>query len=486
MLHSQALCNFFSDTYYYTMNRFCFILLLVIGFSCRQSIKGDILIENVNVIDVETDNITFKQDVVINGNTITNIIDHGNAIIQSKVVVNGSDKFLIPGLWDMHLHTMREEWYATQFPILRANGITGFREMWGDLKIANHVKSLVQKDSLPYFRFVASGHILDGKIPFWDGSIAVATTDAATRKVDSLISEKSDFIKVYSFLQPEVFYAIANRCNENKIPFAGHVPHTVWLTGASNSGMASMEHLYGFLTEACHYSDSAMTLMWQSVKAFEVGNKVERKKISLRYQALVLDHFSPTKLKAIAQVLKNNNTYIVPTLSMLRGEYFTNDTIFTNDPRKKYMSQETLDYWNDVTKSDLNANSEIDWQNKRKRWLIEQQIVKLLITEKVLIMAGTDSDNPYAFPGFSLHDELELYVTLGMSPGDALRSATLTPAKYLNMTDSLGAIEEGKLADMVLLDANPLENIKNTTTINAVVANGKLYDIGYINSVLQK
>lgn len=464
----------------------CCLLLYLITNSCNQTITGDILIENINIIDVEVGNIILNQDVVIIGNKITNILKHGNNLIKSKTVIDGSNKYLIPGLWDMHAHMMRQQWFKSQMPLLRANGITGFREMWGDLKIANYVKSQIEKDSLPYFRFVASGHILDGKIPFWKGAITATTPEAGIRIVDSLINTKADFIKTYSFLAPDVFYAISKRCKENNFPFAGHVPNTVWLTEASEAGMASMEHLYGFLTEACSNSDSAMALMERSLIAFENGNTEERKKISLLFHSLVLNNFSKEKLISIAQRLKKKNTYIVPTLVMLRGEYFTNDTSFTNDSRLKYMSKETLEYWKEQTKSDLEKNTEIQWQNKRKRWQIEQQIMKILISEKVPIMAGTDSDNPYAFPGFSLHDEMALYVTCGMTPIDALRSATIIPIKFLKMTDSLGTIKKGKLADLVILNANPLENIKNTTKINTVIANGKLYNKSYIDSIFRK
>lgn len=471
---------------HFKMSRlFCGILLSLVSFSCRQSISGDILIADVNIIDVEAGTIITNQDVVITGNKITNIVDHDRADIKSQTVINGSNQYLIPGLWDMHAHMMREKWYASQMPLLRANGITGFREMWGDLNIANFVRSQIAADSLPYFRLVASGHILNGKKPFWRGAIPVETEDRAAQIVDSLIHGNADFIKVYSFLTPEVFQAIANRCEEKKIIFAGHVPHTVWLTDASKAGMASMEHLYGFLAEACAKSDSAMALMQQSVTAFEKGDKVGRKKASLLFHSLVLNHFSKEKMRSIAQTLKRNNTHIVPTLVTLRGEYFTNDSSFTQDPRLKYMSEETLGYWKETTEYDIKNNTEIDWQNKRRRWLIEQEIMKILISEKVLIMAGTDADNPYAFPGFSLHDEMALYVECRMTPIEALRSATITTAKFLKISDSLGTVKTGKLADLVLLEANPLEDIRNTTKINTVIANGKLYSKNYIDSILK-
>jgi Amidohydrolase family len=471
---------------YSTMPKHFFYLLFSLAvISCSRPTTVDILIKNVNIVDVETGAIMLNQDVAIRANRIERIFPHDANSVEAKTVIAGKNQFLIPGLWDMHAHMMREKWYVSQMPLLRANGITGFREMWGDLEIAKSVRSQIEKDSLPYFRFVASGHILDGEKPFWGGSIPVKTEDRAIQIIDSLINEKVDFIKVYSFLTPKVFQAIANHCKEKNIPFAGHVPHRVWLSEASKAGMASMEHLYGFLIEACSNSDSAMALMQQSAIAFEKGNKTDRKRINHLFYSLVLENFAEEKLRETAKTLRTNNTYIVPTLVTLRGEYFTNDSSFTNDPRLKFMSKETLDYWKETTENDIRVNTEVDWQHKRKRWEIERQIMRILISEKVPIMAGTDADNPYAFPGFSLHDELALYVECGMTTLEALRSATIIPIEFLGMTDSLGTVKEGKLADLVLLEANPLVDIKNTSKINAVIANGKLYDRDYIKTVLR-
>ncbi len=463
---------------------FCLGAIFILISSCDSHIVGDLVFENVNIIDVETGETLEHQDVVITGNKITNIMEHGTRKVSSPVMIDGSEKFLIPGLWDMHAHMMRNKWYESQMPLMRANGITGFREMWGDLVVANDTKQKIMRDSLPYFRFIASGHILDGRKPFWKRSISVAGVEEAYHVVDSLKKAGSDFIKVYSFLDPNVFNAIAQRSKELSIPFAGHVPHTVRITEASSNGMASMEHLYGFLTEACSEPDSAFTLMQQSVAAFNSGNKEERRRLSSIYHSLVLENFSLPRLRSVCEVLKQNNTHIVPTLATLKGIYFINDPTFTSDERKRYLSDETLEYWREMEADDLKSNTEQDWSDNKRRWEVEQLIMKMLISEKVTIMAGTDCDNPYAFPGFSLHDELQMFVDLGMTPLDALRSATIVPAKFMNIADSIGSISPGKLADLVLLNANPRDNISNTTTIEAVVANGKLYDRNYISSVL--
>jgi hypothetical protein len=361
--------------------------------------------------------------------------------------------------------------------LLIANGIIGIREMAGrDMRLADSLKKGMQKGTLPYFHFTASGHIIDGKKVFWPGKLSAPDTATAIRLVDSLIGEKVDFIKLYSYLEPDVFEAIAKRCREKGVTFAGHVPHKVWLTQAAQAGMASMEHLYGFLIEACAYPDSAMKFRRRNSDNFEAGMTAKLRTEKARAgEAFMLDHFSESRMRNIAKVLKQNNTYIVPTVVTNRGFYFSNDTAFTNDNRLKYLSQATSTYWKETVKTDLQNHSAEDWRNLRKRYEVEKRIIKILADEKVNIMAGTDFDSPYCFPGFSLHDEIALFVDFGMTPLDALRTATINPVTYLKMTDSLGTIEKGKRADFVLFNANPLKNITNTRNIFALMTNGKLY-----------
>jgi imidazolonepropionase-like amidohydrolase len=304
--------------------------------------------------------------------------------------------------------------------------------------------------------------------------------------VDSLIGEKVDFIKVYSYLEPAVFEAIARRCKEKGIQFTGHVPHKVWVTKAAHAGMATMEHLYGFLIEACAYPDSAMKFRRQNSDNFEAGMSAKLRTEKARAgETFMLNNFSESRMRGIAKVLKQNDTYIVPTVVTNRGLYFSNDTAFTNDERTNYLAEETRTYWKETVKKDLQNYSPEDWENLRRRYEMEKKIVKILADEKVKIMAGTDFDNPFCFPGFSLHDELALYVEFGMGPIDALRSATINPVAYLKMTDSLGTIEKGKRADFVLLNGNPLKDITNTKNIFAVMSNGRYYTSGELDKLKQ-
>ena len=192
----------------------------------------------------------------------------------------------------------------------------------------------MQKGTLPYFHFTASGHLIDGKKVFWPGHLSAPDTATALRLVDSLIGEKVDFIKVYSYLEPAVFEAIAHRCKEKGIQFAGHVPHKVWVTKAAHAGMATMEHLYGFLIEACAFPDSSMKFRRQNSDNFEAGMSAKLRTEKARAgESFMLNNFSESRMRGIAKILKQNHTYVVPTLVTNRGLYFSNDTAFTNDER---------------------------------------------------------------------------------------------------------------------------------------------------------
>ncbi len=440
---------------------------------------------DATVVDVQSGKLLKHQEVIIAGNKIIAVKPNSKLKLPKDArLINAKGKYIIPGLWDMHVHVLDEDGYKWQFPLFIANGIIGFREMWGDRKVIDSIRNEMQKDTIPFFHYSASGHILDGKKVYWESSLSAGDTTTALRLVDSLIDAKVDFIKIYSFLEPEVFEAIAKRCRERNFPFVGHVPHRIWLTRASESGMASMEHLYGFLIEACSFPDSAMKMKKINTDNFEAGMepklRIEKARSSEKF---MLDNFSESRMRTIAKVLKRNSTYIVPTVVTLRGGYFSNDTSFTNDIRLKYLSPGARDMWKEETENDIKKNSLEDWQNKRKRYNVEKKIIKILWQEKVPILAGTDSYNPYAFPGFSLHDEMALFVEFGMTTIDALRSATITPVKYLKMTDSLGTIETGKRADMILLNGNPLTNIANTKNIFAVMVNGKLFTSGELDKM---
>jgi imidazolonepropionase-like amidohydrolase len=451
-----------------------------------QSQAGKTVFYDATVIDVQSGKLLKHQEVIVSAGRILAVQPVSKiAAHQGAQFLNTKGKYIVPGFWDMHAHVLLDDGYQWQFPLLLANGIIGIREMWGrDMRLADSLKRKMQRGTVPYFHFTASGHIIDGKKAFWPGQLSAPDTATALHLVDSLIKAKVDFIKLYSYLEPAVFEAIAHRCREKGIRFAGHVPHKVWVTSASKAGMATMEHLYGFLIEACAFPDSAMKYRRMNSDNFDAGMSAKLRTEKARAgETFTLNYFSEARMRTIAKVLKQNNTYIVPTVVTNRGLYFSNDTAFSNDERTSYLAEETRAYWKETVRTDLQNHSPEDWQNFRKRYEVEKKIVKILTNEKVNLMAGTDFDNPFCFPGFSLHDELALFVQFGMRPIDALRSATINPVAYLKMTDSLGTIEKGKRADFVLLNGNPLKDIINTKSIFAVMSNGKLYTSGELDKL---
>jgi imidazolonepropionase-like amidohydrolase len=462
------------------------ITFLIASSTTAWSQAGATVFHDVMVIDVKSGKLLKHQEVIVADKKIIAVQPISKkSWHKGSQIINARGKYIVPGFWDMHAHVLWQHNYRWQFPLLLANGIIGIREMAGKgMGLADSLKTEMQKGTLPYFHFTASGHMIDGRKVFWPGHLSAPDTATAIRLVDSLIKANVDFIKVYSYLEPVVFEAIAGRCKQKGIRFAGHVPHKVWVTQAARAGMASLEHLYGFLIEACAYPDSAMKFRRMNSDNFEGGMEPKPRMEKARAgEMFMLDNFSESRMRAIAQVLKRHNTYIVPTIVTNRGYYFLNDTAFTKDNRLQYLSEATRTYWKETKDEDLKSHSTEDWLILRRRYEVEKRMLRILADEKVNIMAGTDFDNPSVFPGFSLHDELALYVEFGMKPIDALRTATINPVTYLKMTDSLGTIQKGKRADFVLLNGNPLKNITNTKNIFAVMTNGRLYTSGELKKL---
>lgn len=435
------------------------ILLLVVPFVsvCRAG-HHDCLITNVNVVDVNTGKILVNKTVAIDNNRISAIYDSEVSGSDSAIVVDGRGKYLIPGLWDMHAHY---KWSHVDLdPLLIANGITGLREMWGDMPAFVEIPKRSQHDRLLSPDVYLSADLLDGNPPcFPMGCLVVSTPDEAVAAVNSQIDKKVDFIKVYSALTEDAFMAIAKEANKRNTPFAGHIPNGVSIYTAIEAGMSSSEHLYGFLN-ACSSVDTSN-------------------------EALV-NTFSETRFDSICSALAKSSMWLCPTLTVNRASGYLNDSIFINDSRIAYLPGYVLAIWNQKM-SPYTKNQIDDFaKSSRARYLFELSLIGKMNERGVKILAGTDFPNPYVFPGFSLHDELALMVKGGMPTLDALRSATISPAIFMNKTADFGSIEVGKQASLLLLNKNPLENIENTKTVETVIVRGKVYTRKALDLMLEQ
>jgi hypothetical protein len=437
---------------------------------------------NASVIDVEAGKALAGMTVVVSKGRIIAVSNEGFKPPAGSRIIDASGKYLIPGLWDMHVHAAFPGVDAQFLPLLVANGVTGVREMFSRLDWVDSARVRIRRGDFPGPRIVASGHILDGQPPIWPGSVVARTAEEARRAVDSLLQGGADFIKVYSRLSPEAFFAAAREARLKGVPFAGHVPILVRLEEASDSGQRSVEHLTGLLTASSTQGDALLRDLFAAANSpigWDSAGMLSRNQAEV-----LLKGFSPERCRAVAARLVRNGTWMVPTIAVLRSTAYLDDSTLAADPRLRYIPGSFKQGWNPKADFRFRMLTPADWARRKTVYALQLQIIALLHREGVWFLAGTDLANPYIYPGFSLHDELASLVAAGFTPAEALRAATLDPARYFGMTDSLGVIEPGKRADLVLLDANPLADIRNTTKIAAVVAAGRLYDREAIRKLL--
>jgi imidazolonepropionase-like amidohydrolase len=447
------------------MKRFLCWLGAIVGlcsscFTQSSSKPATLFIQDVAVIDGTGSAAQFHRTVVVSDRHIQGIYAaHGYRARKGSLIVSGRGKFLIPGLWDMHVHMVFGDWFPRgkeiTLPLFIANGVTGVRDMGGELDVLQQWRKEIAAGTLIGPRIVMSGPMLDGPQPRFPSSIAITTPADGRRAVDDLKRRGADFIKLQSLIPRDAVFAIADEAHKQGIPFVGHVPDAVRASEASNAGQKSFEHLIGVFEGSLPLEDQ-----------FLKGPKGPGKFLST---------YDPSRASALFALLAKNQTWQCPTLVWERGGNLIDEADFGHDTRAKYVPA----YWKDVTwkrfTEQIVHEFNTDDLATRKRFVEKElEVVRAMQSAGIPFLAGTDTPpGVYVFPGFSLHEELQRFVAAGFTPMEALQTATLNPAKFLGMEDKLGTVETGKLADLVLLEANPLEDIRNTQKIAAVIVNGE-------------
>ncbi|HEX9937058.1 MAG TPA: amidohydrolase family protein [Longimicrobium sp.] len=429
----------------------------------------ELALAHVTVVDVESGELRRDQTVVIRGNRIA----YAGPATQARVpagarVVDARGRYVIPGLWDMHVHTSREGRARHFWPQFLAYGVTGVREMGSYLDTLQHWRAEARKPGAVAPRIVFSSPMLDGSPTSWRHGYAVANAQEARAAVDTMQRLGFDFLKVYERLSREAYFAIAQRARERGIPFAGHVPGAITPTEASDAGQRSIEHLGDRIY--IHCVPNGMALLQGFIAARGEGvpaDSLNRARSRLFTAALAGP--DAAACRPFFDRLVANDTWLTPTLTVHFGSAATDQ--LAADPRLRFVPPALAARWA--------ADRERGEGAEMERRLVAQmaRMVALAQAAGVGILAGTDaSDESYVFAGSGLHDELALLVAGGLTPLQALRTATLNPARYLGAADSMGTVAAGRTADLVVLDANPLDDIRNTMRIFAVVANGRLID----------
>jgi imidazolonepropionase-like amidohydrolase len=458
----------------------CVLSLLHAAAARAQTTAPGIVFQHANVVDVREGRVLQDQTVVIDAGRIT-VVDAGRAakMPPGTQAVDATGKYLIPGLWDMHVHAAWPSFDQMFAPLFVANGVTGVREMYGSFFLIKSWKQRYHAGE-PWPRMIGAGHILDGPKPFWRGSTVASTADEARQAVQSLHAAGADFIKVYTKLPRDAYFAALDEAKKLGTYAAGHVPESVSVSEASEQGQRSVEHLNGISLECSKDADAL-----RAVRARSAADSTAALLKTMREQTeQIIANQDPARASALFEKLVRNRTWQCATLTVLRSMAYLNDEKFTNDPRLRYMPADMVKQWDWKNDFRFRARTPEDWENGRKSYALGRENVGRMHRAGVPFLAGTDFLNPYTFPGFSLHDELVLLTESGLSPADALRAATLNPAVFMNATDSLGTVEPGKRADLVLLDANPLADIRNTQKIRAVVLNGHYYDRAALDALM--
>ena len=439
----------------------------------KPSSDAPLVLSNVTVVDVRTGTLRPDQTVIIEGNHIAFAGPNKSAEYSRHAhVVNCRNLFAIPGLWDMHVHLVFGDWFPDaqeiSLPLFVANGVIGVRDMGSELGIVRGWRNEIETERLIGPRIRTSGPMLDGPKPRFPSSIAIANPDDARRAVADLKRSGADFIKLQSLIPRDAVFAIADEAKKQEIAFEGHVPDSVRASEMSEAGMKSFEHLIGIFEGSSPAEDD-----------FLKGNKTEGR---------FLATYDSARAASLAAILAKNETWQCPTLVWERGGNLIDASDFSKDTRVKYVPASwRTKTWKRFTDEITQGYGTDDLATRRKFIEKELEVVSMLHKAGVPFLAGTDTPaGVHIFPGFSLHEELQRFVAAGFTPLEALQTATLNPARFLGMEDQLGTVEKGKLADLVLLSANPLEGIANTQKVAGVVSNGHYFSRGDLDKMLTR
>ena len=407
--------------------------VVAMALTAAIAATGATAIRDVTIVDVVSASLHPHMTVLIEKDRIA-ALGARVAIPAGARIVAGAGKFLIPGLWDTHVHL----WYRqNQLPMFLAYGVTGVQDMGSDFTRTSAWREAIESGKAIGPRILTSGPPVDGsasddtKLPV----LVARTPEEARRAFDQLWNMDVDFIKVLSGIPRDAYFALAEQARHWHMRLEGHVPTSVTAWEAIEARQESLEHLFGVMKAVP--DDQA-----------------------------ALDFFEQCATRGIR---------ITPTLVLWQRMAHVHDDALKHDPRLQYVPESIRRSWPELKDDGAGIRRQIQGIYR---------LVGLSTRTKIQVLAGTDTGDPYTFPGATLHDELEQLVAAGMSPHQALQAATINPARFFEWDDSMGTIEKGKVADLVLLDANPLDDIRNTRKIRAVFSRGRYFSRKQLDDIL--
>jgi imidazolonepropionase-like amidohydrolase len=444
-----------------------------------------ILIAGGSVIDIENGT-RAKRDVLVDGEKIVAVGSAAAMTLDKDVrTIDAQGKFIIPGLWDAHIHmTIWPEFAHQLSALLVANGITSVRDMGGQIDDVVALRKHNAQKGVVGPRMWIAGPIIDGQ-PHMAQSygVEVRSTEEAEALVDTLVERGVDFVKLYEMLPPDVFKALVTRAQQvHQLPAAGHIPQRMTIAEVLDIGQYDIQHLGG-TGSGMKYDCILDSCCGPDREAILAARKPEESGVDLLLKVgaastMSPEDMDPEKIDRLIDLFVEKNTWHTPTLTGcvrfrdlgLRDDPFVTDRLhYLPSPRK-----EAALAMQDPQQDPTNVY-------KFGTWSLD--VVGRLHKAGVKLLAGTDSP-PLHTPAFCLHLELKAMVAAGLSPHEALKTATLHPAEYFGIENEMGSIDEGKLADIVLLDKDPLEDIDHCRLISAVCSRGEYYDRSALDALL--
>jgi imidazolonepropionase-like amidohydrolase len=419
---------------------------------------------NVTVIPMDSEQVLEDHTVLVRGGLIESVQPSGKIKVPKGTrVIDGAGKYLMPGLADMHVHM----WSEGDFVLFLANGVTTVRNMWGSPQHLQWKRQIAAGELLAP-SIITAGPLMDGPPPIWDGSYLIKTPDEARKAVAEQKKAGYDFIKVYNQLSLEAYDAIIEAAREHDIPVAGHVPYAVGPEHVIESRQDSIEHLEGY-RELLEADDSPVRGEFSQANKLRRWNYIDREKI-------------PAAVEATREAGTWNCVTIVvyqllctPEEAMERMKW----------PEMKYVDPLTKASWDPTQDFRLNDLTTEDFNNVSKAIGILTELTGELHKGGARILLGTDTPNPFVVPGFSIHTELQHLVAAGLTPYEAIRAGTHDAAEFAGQLDTWGIIATGRRADLLLLEANPLDDVANAAKRAGIMLRGQWFTEEELHGMLE-
>ncbi len=444
------------------------MLISVFAFACTAQQTWDsrqttIVFQSVNVIPMDSERVINKQDVVVKNGVIVSIGETGKVKFdKNALLIHANGKFLIPGLAEMHAHVPPVNDMEPLKEVLQLfayNGITTIRGMLGH-PLHLELRDKINSGEILGPRFYTSGPSLNGN--------SVKTTETADEMVRAQKKAGYDFMKLHPGLTKENFASIVKTAKEVNMPFAGHVSFDVGVWKAIDAGYATIEHLDGFVESLVPGMDT--------IKENQTG----------LFGMFIADAADEKRIPSLMKALRDKNIWVVPTQA-LAERWFSPDKdaeAFSKDPEMIYMNESTMKSWIN-NKNNLKNNPQNKPESMRKFIQLRRRLILECQRNAVGLLLGSDGPQVFNVPGFSVHHELKYLVDAGLSPFEALQTGTVNVAKFYGKKD-MGMIKIGFVSDLILLDANPLQNIENSKKIDGVMLGNLWLPKEYISTELKK